>query len=671
VAVDTGGTFTDFVRVRDGAIEVVKEPSTPASPETAILRGLEALGSVSGEIIHGTTVGTNALLERKGARTALVTTAGFEDVIEIGRQARPDLYDIMTVRGLPLVEPRLRIGVVQRTRYDGTSRIRLTKGEVDRVLRMLASLGAESIAVCLLFSFVDPADEQRIGRALAKLGVPVSLSSAILPEYREYERTSTTVINAYLAPVMGRYLARLDSRVPGHDLRVMQSNGGAVRAAAASQSPVRTILSGPAGGVVGAFAIAGSAGYDKLITFDMGGTSTDVALLDGGVSVTRESIIDGMPVGVPMMDMHTVGAGGGSIAQVDGGGALEVGPRSAGADPGPICYGQGTGFTVTDANVILGRLLPRFFLGGRMALETGRIRSVLERQEWTRPWTSTGKIEELAEGVVRVVNNNMEQAIRLISVERGHDVGDFTLVAFGGAGALHAAALAAGMGIPRVLVPRHPGALSALGLLMSDARKDYSRTLLGTDPSESDVSRVFDELHTGGVDELIGEGFRKKDLVVNDFLDVRYHGQSYELTVPYTADWTGAFHDQHRKRYGHANANNPVEVVAARTTLVGKTPKPALGTVRRTTREPEPVESGRVFDGGRWVPAPAFDRSRLGHGHVIDGPAIIGEYSSTTYVPPAFRATVDRFGNLLLEAAKPGARKKRTLRKTSSGAARP
>ncbi len=649
IAVDTGGTFTDFVRVReDGTIEVVKEPSTPSSPDAAILKGLAVLQSDSGEIIHGTTVGTNALLERKGARTALVTTAGFEDVIEIGRQARPDLYDIMTTRPEPLVPRRLRIGANQRTRFDGTARTRLVKPELDRIVRAVKALDVESVAVSLLFSFVDPGDEERIATALSKLGVRVSVSSFILPEYREYERTSTTVINAYLAPLMRRYLSRLDERVGSHDLRVMQSNGGAVRARTVMESPVRTLLSGPAGGVVGALAVATGAGYDKLITFDMGGTSTDVALLDGGVTLTHESAVDGMPVGVPMMDMHTVGAGGGSIARTDEGGALRVGPESAGADPGPICYGRGKALTVTDANVVLGRLQPAFFLGGTMPLDGGRIAKVLAREPWARKW---GDVEDLAEGVIRVVNNNMEQAIRLISVERGFDVREFTLVAFGGAGALHAAALAGGMGIRRVLVPRHPGALSALGLLMADARKDYARTLLGSEPSVRNVSRVFGELHRSGIEELKREGFKKKGIVVHDFLDVRYRGQSYELTVPYTRDWAAAFHRRHRTRYGHSDPNKPVEVVAARVACHGTTDKPRLPTMRRRSGKPEPRRVVRIFESGRWLRAPAYDRTQVHHGQTIDGPAIIGEYSSTTYVPSGFRTSMDRFGNLILEDA--------------------
>ncbi len=645
VAIDTGGTFTDFVHVRDGAIEVIKELSTPQAPDDAILKGLDRLATQAVDVIHGSTVATNALLERKGARTALVTTAGFEDVLAIGRQTRRDLYDIFTTRPDPLVAERLRIGVRQRTLYDGTSAIPLTQRELASLVRRLKALDVESIAVSLLFSFADPSDERRIGAALAKLGVPVSLSSTVLPEYREFERTSTTVINAYLAPVMQRYLGRLSEKLGHRRLRVMQSNGGAVKAASAMNAPVQTILSGPAGGVVGAFTLGKMSGYSKLITFDMGGTSTDVALLDGQIRVTHETEVDGMPIGVPMMDMHTVGAGGGSIAREDAGGALRVGPESSGADPGPICYGKGIELTVTDANVILGRLLPRFFLGGAMKLATDRIAPALRNLKWTRGWPSP---EELAEGVIDVVNNNMEQAIRLISVERGHDVRDFTLVTFGGAGALHAATLASGLGIPRVIVPPHPGALSALGLLLADARKDFSRSLTGMEGSDSNIRRALDELHREGAAQLRDEGFKRSDIVVMDFLDVRYQGQSYELTISYGRDWETAFHRTHEQRYGHADPSNPVEVVNVRTALLGKTHKPEIPRSPRTRSETVPVARERIWAGGQWTMTDVYDRRQLACGNLIEGPAVIGEYSSTTFVPPDFQCEIDGFGSMIL-----------------------
>src|SRR5262249_35875669 len=450
-------------------------------PDDAVMQGFERLESSSvKEVIHGSTVATNALLERKGAHTALLTTEGFEDVIVIGRQTRRELYNIFVTRPEPLVPNELRFGVRERMLYDGSVEQPLDREHLGNVIDELRKKDVESIAVSLLYSFANNTHENAVLTPLQPLGLPVSLSSHILPEYREYERTSTTVSNAYLAPVMSRYLLRLHLRLGamGSDpvrLRVMQSNGGAVQSLTAASAPVRTILSGPAGGVVGAFHVGQVCGYSQLITFDMGGTSTDVSLCENEIKVTHESQIDGMPVGVPMMDIHTVGAGGGSIAELDAGGALKVGPESAGADPGPICYGKGERLTVTDANLILGRLLPSFFLGGTMRLATDRIAPALRRLEWTRRWKNS---EELAQGVVDVVNNNMEQPIRLISVERGYDPRDFTLVCFGGAGGLHAASLARNLGMRRVVVPQYPGALSALGLLLADVRKDYSRTLL-------------------------------------------------------------------------------------------------------------------------------------------------------------------------------------------------
>ncbi len=644
---DSGGTFTDFVVVRDGKIEMFKELSTPARPDEAVIKGMLRISAPgTKELIHGSTVATNALLERKGARTALLTTEGFEDVLVIGRQTRRELYNIFVTRPDPLVPDGDRFGIRERTLYDGSIETPLDVAHLRAIIEKLRSRNIESVAVCLLFSFANSRHEDAILDELQPLGVPVSLSSRVLPEYREYERTSTTVINAYLAPIMSRYLRSLQERA-GSPLRVMQSNGGAVHAQAASETPVKTILSGPAGGVVGAFHVAEISGYSRVITFDMGGTSTDVSLCDGGIKVTNESHVDGMPVGIPMMDIHTVGAGGGSIAELDPGGALKVGPESAGADPGPICYGKGGRLTVTDANVILGRLLPRFFLGGAMPLWTVRIEPAVRGLAWTRAWKSQ---QDLAQGVVDIVNNNMEQAIRLISVERGYDPRDFTLVCFGGAGGLHAASLAKGLGIPRIIVPCFPGALSALGLLLADARKDYSRTLLvNAGDSAARLKSALAELHRAGAAELQAEGFRKSEVQCVDSCDLRYRGQSYELTVPLTPKFIDDFHRMHEKRYGYANPKKDVELVTVRTTFLGRTAKPEFKRVPKLRGKPQPQEKRSVWIGGKQVKTAIFDRAVLGHGHVIDGPAIIGEYSSTTLVPPGFRCRVDGYLNLVLE----------------------
>jgi N-methylhydantoinase A len=648
IGVDTGGTFTDFIVIRNGSIEIFKELSTPHQPDAAIIKGLARVETESlSEIIHGTTVATNALLERKGARTALLTTEGFEDVLVIGRQTRRELYNIFVTRPDPLVPDELRLGLRERTLFDGSIETALDQDRLEQLVEYLRQQGVESVAVSLLYSFANPRHENAVSSALERLRIPVSLSSKILPEYREYERTSTTVMNAYLAPLMSRYLWRLQSSITTCPVRVMQSNGGAVQAQTAADAPVRTILSGPAGGVVGAFHVAQLSGYPNIITFDMGGTSTDVALCEGEIKVTNESQIDSMPVGIPMMDIHTVGAGGGSIAELDAGGALKVGPESAGADPGPICYGKGARLTVTDANAMLGRLLPRFFLGGTMPLAIDRISSALRNAAWTKKWN---RPEELAQGVIDVVNNNMQQAIRLISVERGYDPREFTLVCFGGAGGLHAAHLARDLGIGRVIVPRFPGALSALGLLLADARKDYSRTLLISLKDErAKLNNALAEMHETGFSELSAEGFRKSDIKAFDFVDLRYQGQSYELTVPLTKEFAKTFHRAHERRYGYANPERPVELVNVRTTLLGRTTKPQFKKSPKQRSRAAPIDVLPVWIERKRLKTAIYDRAQLGFGHVIPGPAIIGEYSSTTLVPPGSRCGVDAYLNLVLE----------------------
>ncbi len=648
VGVDTGGTFTDFVVIRDGRIEIFKEHSTPKDPAQAILKGIARLrGERISEVIHGSTVATNALLERKGARTALITTEGFEDIIVIGRQTRRELYNIFVTRPAPLVPDDLRLGIKERVLYDSSVEIAIDPGQLKSLAEELKGKGVESVAVSLLFSFANPRHEMMIREALEPLGIPVSLSSEILPEYREYERTSTTVVNAYLAPRMSQYLRNLGAALQGPKLRVMQSNGGSVQAGVIADRPVRTIVSGPAGGVVGAFYLARNCGYSKIISFDMGGTSTDVSLCDGDIKVTHESQVDCMPIGIPMIDIHTVGAGGGSIASLDPGGALRVGPESAGADPGPICYGKGDALTVTDANVLLGRLLPQFFLGGQASLATDRIRPVVRSLEWTGNWPS---LEGLAQGVIDVVNNNMEQAIRLVSVERGYDPREFTLFCFGGAGGLHAAYLARGLGIPRVVVPPFPGALSALGLLLADARRDYSQTLLTRAAGAyGRLAKALGELHRTGIADLRSEGFRPGQIRHLDFVDTRYRGQSYELTVPFSRDFIAEFHRMHGRRYGYSNPDKDVEVVNVRTTFLGATAKPEFPKRPSRNKRPEPVAACRAWFDRKAVKTAVYDRELLASGVKLAGPAIIGEYSSTTVVPPGFRCTVDGYSNLVVE----------------------
>jgi N-methylhydantoinase A len=677
IAIDTGGTFTDCVYLRGGRLEILKVPSTPTKPSEAIARALTRISEsgadlASLQLVCGTTVGTNALLQRKGGRVTLVTTAGFEDVLEIGRQARPQLYNLLFEKPKPLVPRARRLGLRERLDSDGRVLLAPSKAEIARIRRSVARNGAESIAVCLLFSFVDPSHEKLVGRALATTGLPVSISHEILPEYREFERTSTTVVNAYLVPVMSGYLSEIEKIAEARSwsstanskraqagrrvsqVRIMQSNGGILSAGAAAREPVRTILSGPAGGVLGAQYVAEFAGFDRIITFDMGGTSTDVALMDSGsaetLAITAESVVSDMPVAVPMLDIHTVGAGGGSIARFDRAGALRVGPESAGAEPGPICYGNGEKATVTDANLILGRIPESGLLGGEFKLDLPRARSYMNRE---RGPMHSG--EAFAQGIVDVANAVMEKAIRVISVERGHDPRDYTLVAFGGAGALHACELAAALEIPRVLVPCFPGALSALGILRADVTKDLSRTVRlevqSVGKAMPELRQAFDTLEKEGRKQMRAEGFSGGSTQIHRSLDMRYAGQSYELNVPFTGDFLSAFHRGHEKRYGYFDRARACEVVNIRARFTGRTPKPALPKLRigGPSAAPARVLQSQVLFRGRRKITPVYDRSGLRAENRITGPAIVTEYSATTLIPPEWSGRVDRNGNLILE----------------------
>src|SRR3954463_1750147 len=526
IAIDTGGTFTDCVYLKDGVPAILKLPSTPDDPTRSVLEAIQQIASGdSVEVRHGTTIGTNALLERKGARVAFVTTAGFEDTIAIGRQARQHLYDWMATPAPCIVPQELRFGVKERISAEGEVLLSPADGELARLRRKIRASNAESVAISLLFSFANSEHEKKIVGQLRALGLPISVSHQIVPEFREYERAATVVVNAYLAPKAGAYVRRLESAIQAQNkgsLHVMQSSGGIVSAKIAAEEPVRTVLSGPAGGVIGAHRVAQLAGFDKIISFDMGGTSTDVALIEArGPQITNESRISEVPISVPMLDIHTVGAGGGSLARFDRGGILHVGPASAGAEPGPICYGRGEQPTVTDANLVLGRLDPELTLAGTVQLDEERTRRFIDKARG--PISS---LDEFAAGIIRVAEAEMEKAIRLISVERGHDPREFTLVCFGGAGPLHACALALTLGIPRVLVPSMPGALSALGILMSDVVRDYSRTVMASANSDSlgEMESVFAELEAKAAAEFHSEGLTGASV---RSADLRYMGQGY------------------------------------------------------------------------------------------------------------------------------------------------
>ncbi len=676
IGVDTGGTFTDCVCLEGSELRVLKLFSTPLDPARAILDGARRIFAdqprASFDIVHGTTLGTNSLLERRGARVALITTEGFEDLIEIGRQNRPSLYNLNVRREPPLVPRALRFGVAERNAASGQILRRPSSSELRALRNRVRHSGAESAAICFLFSFANSASERAVARALRNLGIPLSVSHEILPEFREYERLSTVVINAYLAPRLGAYLTRVENEAGKQNagrVYVMQSSGGITTAARAAREPVRTILSGPAGGVVAAAWLAKRLTIARAISFDMGGTSTDVCLIDESPRTTSETTLGGLPIAVPVLDVHSVGAGGGSLARFDAGGALRVGPESAGATPGPICYARGgTQPTVTDAHLLLGRLDPDHFLGGAFPLDARaaekRCAEFLRRQRRVpgSPGRAFQTSLDLARGIVAVANANMEKALRVISVERGHDPRDFSLICFGGAGGLHAAGLARAMGIKQVIVPRSPGAFSALGILISDVVKDVSRSVLlpvphygrerGSRFSEfaADLSRQLAELEADARADLQREHFAASRARATWRLDVRYAGQAYELTVPFAADFPARFHREHEKAYGYAHSGRLMEVVNLRVRLTIPTPKPPARRSAATRRAPAAalVKQKPVWFEGGFLETPFYDRERLGVEIRIPGPAVVVEYSSTTVVPPDWKCEVDNHLNLVL-----------------------
>ena len=659
VGIDVGGTFTDIAVLEDGKLTVHKLPSTPADPSLGILQGVKETGVTSAEFVHGSTVATNALLEGKGARTALVTTMGFEDVLEIGRQARAELYNFEMDRAPALAPWELRFGLPERIDHTGTIIEDLTQESIQTLIGLLEESKAEAVAVSFLFSFLNTVHEEMVLDALKNMKNPpyISVSSQVLPEFREFERASTVVVNAYVGHVMSRYLGELEGPL-GNGLRIMQSSGGSITARLASEQPVRTILSGPAGGVVGAFHTAMQAGYPDIITVDMGGTSTDVSLCPGEIKETTSANVGGYPIGVPMIDIHTVGAGGGSIARVDTGGALVVGPESAGADPGPACYGKGNQLTVTDANLLLGRLLPDRFLGGRMTLNRNRVVGLMQNLASQ----INSDVNQTALGINRVVNANMERAIRSISLERGYDPRLFTLVPFGGAGAMHACDLAQELGIPRILVPSNPGILSALGVAIADIVKDYSRTVMlrGADLDRARLDEEFNGMEGQARVEMAGEGLAADKMVARRFLDVRYVGQSFELTVNYPsgrskADLTkligDSFYKAHLRRFGYADKNEPVQVVNLRLKMDVAMEKPVIEPQTPGNASPAPALIGEaevVFQQGTLM-SPIYQREQLTCGNRISGPALVIQMDATTVVTPGWCGMVDPFGNLLLQ----------------------
>ena len=649
IAIDTGGTFTDCVYLQDGKFVVLKVFSTPHDPGMAVLNGLKQI-AVGPQIVvrHGTTVGTNTMLERKGARVAFVTTKGFEDTIAIGRQARPKLYDWFQPAPECLVREGLRFGIRERTSAECEIIQGVDSTELNDLVSAIQNANVDAVALSLLFSFANSKNESEVAAALERLGLPLSISHKILPEFREYERASTVVANAYLAPKMGAYLTNLATSVEsGYEqsrLEVMQSSGGIISAKLAAAEPVRTVLSGPAGGVIGAYKLATLAGFDRIIGFDMGGTSTDVCLVDasaGGLHVSNESIVSGIPIGVPMLEIHTAGAGGGSIARFDAGGMLRVGPESAGSIPGPICFGRGELPTVTDANLALGRLDTARFLGGSVKLDQERMMCWMEKTKG-----SIATVEDFAAGIVRVIETSMAKAIRVISVERGYDPRDFTLVAFGGGGPLHACSLAHTLRVPRVLVPALPGALSAVGILLADTMREYSRTVML--PINAVFDDVFCELERLGTVEfraenLIGQSVRS--------VDVRYHGQGYELNVPFGPEMAAQFHDLHQRRYGFANETRALEVVNVRVRMVSAAEAftPVVQPLNEGDGSDALIGARDVYFDGSFHETRIYNRDLLRPGDTFAGPAIVSEYSSATILPFGDVLRVDGLGNLVIE----------------------
>ena len=650
VGVDIGGTFTDLAWWTGSRLVLYKAPTTPQDPVAGLLSALEHAGANQPEALlaHGSTIATNALLERKGARVAFVATDGFTDLIEIARQTRIGIYDARAARVTALVPPELRVSVRERLAADGSALVPLTADAVEDARRALEALRPEAIAICLLHAYADDTHERLLAQTLEGVTTYVFTSSAVDPAYREYERASTTVLNAYVAPLVARYISSLrdQAKTP---LRLMGSDGG-LQPSANLARPASMILSGPAGGVVGAHRVARAAGFERIITLDMGGTSTDVALLPGRPLLTHEAQVDGFPLRAPMLDILTIGAGGGSIARADRGGALVVGPESAGAKPGPACYGRGgERFTVTDAHVLLGHILPELFLGGELPLDTEASRRAAEA---ALPG-GMSSVEAFAEGVIQVANAAMSRAVRRVSSRRGYDPEDFTLFCFGGAGGLHAVELARTVGMRGVLIPLAAGVLSALGMALADTLSSRQESVLrALDALDDDeIEDRLSRLAEGALEDLRNSPLtasQASEIAIERTLDLRYAGQSYELPV----EWAGrlettieAFHREHEQRFGYADRSARVEAVTIRVAARAINPGFPLPEAPEGPPAAAVAESLAWFD-GRPLPTPVFRMEALTRGQELIGPAILAGDYATALLPPETRATVDRFGNV-------------------------
>ncbi len=671
VGIDIGGTFTDVVlyvpplsSTEVPGVRMYKVPSTPHDPAQGLIEGLQVLqAEQSAVVIHGSTVATNALLERKGARCVLITTEGFADVLEIGRQDRPSLYDLMQQRPPVLIPREHRLELAERLDYHGAILRAPTAEDFEQLVGKVAACKPESIAISLLYGFRNPVHEQALATLLKERfpAVYLSLSSEIVPQFREYERTSTIAVNAYVQQVMAHYLDKLQTslKVP---LRIMQSSGGSISAVTAAREPVRTVLSGPAGGVIGAFYLAKMAGHDQIMTLDMGGTSTDVALCPGTIPYTSEAVVANCPVAMQTVAIHTVGAGGGSLVRLDEGNALTVGPDSAGAIPGPACYGIGEELTVTDANLVLDRIDPAHFLGGRFPLYPERAEErIVELTE-----RMAGSVQDAALGIIRVVNAGMERALRTVSLEQGYDPRLFTLLPFGGAGPLHACELAEALHIPRVFVPRYPGVLSALGMILAPVVKDYVQTIM-LDSDDLDADRIeaaFVPLEVRARTEMeieqryMSSSSEASPITLQRFWDLRYRGQSYELTTPDAGHDTNniqatlaSFHVLHQQRYGHSHPDQDVQLVAIRLKATFQPAQPALPVESADSPSAEHALLGErlmTFAAGVQQ-SRLYERTRLRHGNCIAGPALVVQEDSTFLLPPGWEGVVDAWGNIIAQ----------------------
>lgn len=678
IGIDVGGTFTDVTLLNSetGRYYTYKLSSTLQDQSLAIANGtketLELYGVPVSEIEyfgHGTTVATNMIIERKGAKTALITTKGFRDLLEIGRQTRPSLYNIMEDKPETLVKRSLRKEISERVTAKGDILRDVDRDEVRAVLKELKEQGVESIAVCFLFSFLNSRNEKIVEECIKEVWPEAyySVSSTILPEFREFERLSTTVINSYLGPRMKMYIHNLRQRIKEVGVTVepyiTQSNGGVMSISSTIQTPVQTALSGPSAGVMGAVYIAEAAGFKDIITYDMGGTSTDVSLVKDGIAeYTTKRKVCGLPSGVPMIDVHAVGAGGGSIAQIDNAGALKVGPESAGANPGPAAYGLGNeNPVVTDANLVLGRINPHYVLGGRLKIDAELSKKAVKKKIADPMGIGT---EEAALGIVKVVNSNMARAIRVITVEKGHNPSDFTLVAYGGAGPLHAVHLAQEMGIRTVLIPPAPGALCALGLLTADIKKSYVRTAIASydEMTPEQINDVMSSLRDEGSAWLDSEKVPSERRKFHGIAEMRYVGQNYELQVEIPTEnitvsdiekMKQDFFVAHEKNYGYYNPNAPVQFVNFRCEATGIVKKPNLAELETTLDDPSKAEIGRRvvhFEESGAVDCPVYDRAKFGRAKRVNGPCIIEQMDSTTVVPPNTWFSIDKFGNLIIRA---------------------